>query len=192
MRLREILGNYHGFGADIEDSSSKRVYMQPGEIAQAVTRKILNDEEASWLSGYGFDYFITLTYRYGVTSDIVVRRDLHMLHRLVSQKLFGRQAFAKFPEENSIQFVPVIEKHSSDDLHIHMLVKEIALGNEYARASIGEIPGLILNAWSKIARNPVQLNVQRIDNAVDLLAVCKYCLKQQGSNRDNIVLDYIN
>lgn len=166
-------------------------FKSKGHYTEIINSKLLNEIESKWLASFKFDYFITLTYRYNIKSKEKVKNDLHGLHRRVSQKLFGRNAFDKFPTENCLKFVPVIESHQSGDLHIHMLVKDIDISNKFNRAEQGSVPGLILNCWRKIAHNPVQLDVREIISETDLINTCRYCLKQQNLDRNNIILDYI-
>jgi hypothetical protein len=126
------------------------------EINPFHDRKI-NEKKAEWLADFPFSFFITLTYRKAVTGEQKVREDLRRLHRFTSQKVFGRNAFDAFPQENSISFYPVMEEHADGSLHVHMLLEDISRYKKYARVSFVHLPNVIFSEWKKIAGNPTQL-----------------------------------
>lgn len=157
---------------------------QHTDIQQPTTAK---NEYAKWLqSEKRFDWMVTLTFRIEVTSKQVVMDKLHNLASRVNRDIFGQYGAQK----NQISFIAAIEEHTYGDLHVHLLLRDIA-GNPFLKEESlkqANLAELVVSTWQLITRSK-QSDIKPIHTATDNSDQIYYLLKQKNA-AEELVLDF--
>lgn len=147
-----------------------------------------------WLNQYAndFDRYVTLTYRNEVKSVLRVNRDLRTLAKHMRTQAYGQHAL-KYAEGSIYpMMIGGIERHASDVIHIHMMLKnppESALKALNDQTLSKHIERYVTEFWERKSWGN-QTDFQRPLAESDRRKCLGYCLKYMKAENQNNFLFY--
>jgi hypothetical protein len=127
-----------------------------------LSRKLLQQEYASWLADFNWQWFVTLTFRYPPHPEQAKKYFMKWIHWL-NRKLYGNRYYRK---TKGVFWALALEYHKSGVIHFHALLGDIEDLNVKLSRSEAR------NKWFQIA------GIGRVDPIDDKLnAVTNYVSK---------------
>lgn len=145
-----------------------------------------------------FRWFITLTYRYEVTSVERVAKHIKLLVNHLRQQLYGRHAAKHFDQSKKLMMFGSVERHATGAIHLHLLLSEPphdVKQTDKNKRLLNNAAHELLNFWEFRKRfgyqnKLVDLQVEQVQVKKDSTTACGYVTKHSNMNNPNFFITH--